>query len=264
MMMSKNLLTAALAASLFSAACDPAATRPESEADAAGDERTISPSTDAASLDAGDASDTEPPLIDAQVDAATDAGADAATPDASLCPPFDPGPAPPVGAGALDELVDGPPISAPGGVAAEQLALTGRPGAVPDLLVVRGGRVESLRPDGAMRWRSPAFGALSITSVVDLNGDGDAKDPGEATCFLNASGANVGLEKNPDFGTTLRSITVSSTQKLYGWLKEMATMDEGKQESYFFACNSSNTSTLHSAFSQNDRKSRFDEPIRLT
>jgi hypothetical protein len=57
-------------------------------------------------------------------------------------------------------------------VAAEQLALTGRPGAVPDLLVVRGGRVESLRPDGAMRWRSPAFGALSITSVVDLNGDG--------------------------------------------------------------------------------------------
>ena len=174
--MTKNLLTAALAASLVSAACDPAATVPEDEADAAGDERTISPSTDATSLDAGDAGDAEPPLIDAQVDASTDAGADAATdaapPDASLCPPFDPGPAPPVGAGALDELVDGPPISAPGGVAAEQLALTGRPGAAPDLLVVRGGRVESLRADGAMRWRSPAFGALSITSVVDLNGDG--------------------------------------------------------------------------------------------
>jgi hypothetical protein len=84
----------------------------------------------------------------------------------------------------------------------------------------------------------------AIHAFFDLNGDGDAKDPGEATCFLNASGANVGLEKNPDFGTTLRSITVSSTEKLYGWLKEMATMDEGKQESYFFACNSSNTSTF--------------------
>ena len=84
----------------------------------------VSPSTDAASLDAGDASDAEPPLIDAQVDAATDAGADAAPPDASLCPPFDPGPAPPVGAGALDELVDGPPISAPGGVAMKELGMT--------------------------------------------------------------------------------------------------------------------------------------------
>lgn len=94
---------------------------------------------------------------------------------------------------------------------------------------------------------SDGFGTAkdeAIHAFFDLNGDGDAKDPGEATCFLNASGANVGLEKNPDFGTTLRSITVSSTQKLYGWLKEMATMDEGKQESYFFACNSSNTSTF--------------------
>jgi hypothetical protein len=92
---------------------------------------------------------------------------------------------------------------------------------------------------------SDGFGSSkdeAIHAFFDLNGDGDAKDAGEATCFLNASGANPGLEKNPDFGTLLPSISIGNGS--YGWLKEMATMDEKGTESYFFACNSSNSGSF--------------------
>ncbi|MEZ5979251.1 MAG: hypothetical protein R3F34_13645 [Planctomycetota bacterium] len=98
---------------------------------------------------------------------------------------------------------------------------------------------------------SDGFGSAkdeAIHRFIDLNGDGDVADPGEKTCFLNATGANPGLEKNPDFGTVLPSMVVGGTSGSYGWLKELATMDEDGTETYYFGCNSSNTGT----FSVND------------
>ncbi|QDU85636.1 hypothetical protein Pla163_27680 [Planctomycetes bacterium Pla163] len=91
----------------------------------------------------------------------------------------------------------------------------------------------------------------AVHRFQDLNGDGDILDPNEAVCFFNATGANTALLRNPDFGTTLPSMVVNSSQNGYCWLKEMATMTEplggdtgGTQESYFFASTSSNTSAF--------------------
>lgn len=104
--------------------------------------------------------------------------------------------------------------------------------------------------DGVLVY-SDGFGSAkdeAIHGFRDLNGDGDILDDGEAVCFLNATGANPALLENPDFGTNLRSMVISSASNSYCWLKEMATMTEppvedgqGEIESHFFASNSSNT-----------------------
>jgi len=124
--------------------------------------------------------DTDPPPLDVadqgpSGDAASDASADAgeaADAETNACPPYEPGPPGPAGEPTLDRLIDQPPVPTPGAVGAEQLALIEHPGGLPDLAVVRGGRVEVLRAAGPTRWRSEAFGASAIVTVTDLNGDG--------------------------------------------------------------------------------------------
>lgn len=88
----------------------------------------------------------------------------------------------------------------------------------------------------------------AVHRFVDLNGDGDILDPGEAVCFFNATGANPALTRNPDFGSNLRSMVINGATDSYCWLKEMAQMTEpaltkdGEEiDSYFFASNSSNS-----------------------
>jgi hypothetical protein len=107
--------------------------------------------------------------------------------------------------------------------------------------------------DGVLVYSDGYQGAKdeAVHRFMDINGDGDILDPNEAVCFFNATGANTALLRNPDFGATLPSMVVSSSNNSYCWLKEMATMTEplagdlgGTQESYFFASTSSNTSTF--------------------
>ena len=92
---------------------------------------------------------------------------------------------------------------------------------------------------------------------VDSNDDGDVKDAGESRLFLNASGKNVALPMNADWGTTagatLRNLRVVSAAPCgsgstgFGRLNHWTSRMEGADEAYYFACDSSNTS----AFKQN-------------
>ncbi len=116
---------------------------------------------DAAAVDA--APDARPALpMDAAVDAAV---------DAARCPPFA-GP-PPAGDGLPDlRLRATLPLGAPPGADGLWAGELDGDGALPEIAVVRGGRLELATADGVERWRTPVLDLQRIVGPADLDGDG--------------------------------------------------------------------------------------------
>lgn len=86
----------------------------------------------------------------------------------------------------------------------------------------------------------------SIFRFEDKNLDGDVLDAGESKLWLNYTGKNPALPKNPDFGTVLPTMQVPNlttpSEPYYGRLNHVETRQNGPTKEYFFGCDSSSTS----------------------
>lgn len=120
--------------------------------------------------------------VDAALDAVPDAAADVpdVAPDAAVdvpdaaplrCPPFA-GP-PPAGDGLPDlRLRATLPLGAPPGADGLWAGELDGDGALPEVAIVRGGRLELATADGVERWRSAVLDLQRIVGATDLDGDG--------------------------------------------------------------------------------------------
>ncbi len=86
----------------------------------------------------------------------------------------------------------------------------------------------------------------SLFRFEDKNSDGDVLDANESRLFLNYTGKNPLLPKNPDFGTVLPTLQVPNTTTpslpYYGRLNHVEVRDNAGVKEYFFGCDSSSTS----------------------
>jgi hypothetical protein len=93
---------------------------------------------------------------------------------AHLCDPPDGG-APPPPPPTLENAAPVPPIEVGGPAGVDQVVLANLDGdaaASPEVVLIRGGRVLSARPDGRVLWQTEGFSARYLADLVDLNGDG--------------------------------------------------------------------------------------------